>query len=232
MSITRFIPAASVLGGTALGALAALPVGAAELAVKLQLPELQTTEYQRPYLAVWIEKADDTFVSTLSLWHMIKDKRGNELTRGDRYLNTLRSWWKQSGTTSQMPIDGLSSATRAPGEHELVFTQGKAPLNNLAPGKYQLVLEAAREVKGPRPDGAPAAGMGPPPEGAEGGPGAGGPAAGGEPPAGAAGMGAGGPSKDSLEVVRVNFDWPVKKETTIKSKGKTELGNIAVTLKP
>ncbi|MGC3982507.1 MAG: DUF2271 domain-containing protein [Steroidobacteraceae bacterium] len=235
--------------GATLGTVAALPVGAAELNVKVQLPEIQTTQYLRPYLAVWIEKADDTYVSTLSLWHMVKDKRGGELTKGDRYLNTLRSWWKQSGTTSQMPINGLSSATRAPGEHELIFTQGKAPLNTLAPGKYQLVFEAAREVKGPRPEGAAAGQPQQRPEGAEGGPrGAGGPpadnAAAGGPPAGGPpggepgaegaprGMGAGGASKDSLEVVRVNFEWPVKKVTTIKGQGKTELGNIVLTLKP
>lgn len=219
----------SISLGTALGAVAALPVGAAELAIKVQLPEIQTTEYLRPYLAVWIEKADDSFVSTLSLWHMIKDKRGNELTKGDRYLNTLRSWWKQSGTTSQMPIDGLSSATRAAGEHELVFTQGKAPLNDLSAGKYQLVLEVAREIKGPRPAGAPA---GPPPQRPEGSE-AGGPPAGGPPPEGAPqGMGAGGASKDADEVVRVSFDWPVKKETMLTAKGKTELGNISLVLKP
>ena len=165
------------------------------MSLKLELPEIQNTQYLRPYVAVWIEKADDTFVSTLSLWHMVKDKRGNPQTNGDRYLNSLRNWWKQSGATSQMPIDGLSSATRAPGEHELVFKQGTAPLNTLTPGQYQLVVEAAREVKGPRGAGGTSDGA---------------PAASGR---------TRGPSKDSLEVVRVNFEWPARKPTTVTAKG-------------
>ena len=215
-----------------LGALATLPAQAGEMDLKLTLPEISEGMYLRPYVAVWVEKADDTFVETLSLWHMLKDKRGNELTKGDRYLNSLRSWWKSSGTTSQMPIDGISSATRAPGEHQLVFTEGKAPFTNLAPGKYQLVLEVSREVKGTPPGGAngqPPAGMEPGeggepparPEGEEG-------MAGG-PPAGGEGMGA---SKDASEELRIDFEWPVKKATTLTKSGKAELGKVTLTLKP
>lgn len=212
----------SISIGASLSAAVGIPANAAELAVKLELPQIDTAEYQRPYLAVWVEKADDTFVSTLALWHMVLSKRGEPMTNGDRYLNTLREWWKQSGTTSQMPIDGLSSATRASGEHELVFTAGKAPLNNLAAGKYQLVLEVAREVKGPRPAGAPAGS--PPPQRPEGGPPPGERPAG--PPPG------GGASKDADEVLRVPFQWPVKTAQTLTAKGKAELGAVSLTLKP
>jgi hypothetical protein len=46
-----------------------------------------------------------------------------------------------------MPVDGISGATRAPGEHTLQF--GKSPaLATLPAGEYQLVVEAAREVGG------------------------------------------------------------------------------------
>jgi hypothetical protein len=196
----------------AIGAASALPSAAAELAIRLQLPEAGTSEYQRPYLAVWVERPDDTFVSTLAVWHMVKDKRGNANMRGDRYLNALRNWWRQSGTTSQMPIDGLSSATRSAGTHELLFQQGVAPLGNLAPGRYELVIEAVRELKGPRP---PAAPPGPPAnEGLYG------------------RRGGRGPSRDSLELVRVEFDWPVRTATTIKARGKSELGAVTLDLKP
>lgn len=216
--------------GVTLGAVATLPALAAEMNIKIALPEIKTGMYLNPYLAVWIEKADDSFVQTLSLWHMLKDKRGNTPTNGDRYLNTVRSWWRSAGITSQLPIDGISSATRGVGTHELVFTEGKNSFKNLAPGKYQLVFEAVREVKNPPPAGA-APPQGPPPgEGGEG-------MAAGGPPAGAEGMGtppAGGmgAALDSSEVVRVNFDWPVKKTTTLTKTGKTELGKITVTINP
>jgi hypothetical protein len=223
----------SIPVATTLGALATVPAMAGEVNVKVTLPEIKTGMYLNPYLAVWVEKADDTFVQTLSLWHMQKDKRGNAMTQGDRYLNSVRTWWRSAGITSQMPIDGISSATRGTGTHELVFTEGKGSFKNLAPGKYQLVFEAVREVKDPPPAGTQppngADGMmaGPPPEGGEGmGPPPGGADAMGAPPAG--GMAA----KDSSEVVRLDFEWPVKSATTLTKSGKTELGKVVVTLTP
>ena len=47
-----------------------------------------------------------------------------------------------------MPVDGLSSATRAPGEQKVSFSDAKAPLKDLPPGEYRLIVEAAREVGG------------------------------------------------------------------------------------
>ena len=47
-----------------------------------------------------------------------------------------------------MPVDGLSTPTRAPGTHQIKFDSAGKPLEGLTPGKYQLVIEAAREVGG------------------------------------------------------------------------------------
>ena len=47
-----------------------------------------------------------------------------------------------------MPVDGLSTATRPPGDHRVVVDAGAAPLAGLADGEYHLVVEAAREVGG------------------------------------------------------------------------------------
>jgi hypothetical protein len=35
-----------------------------------------------------------------------------------------------------------------------------------------------------------------------------------------------------LEEVRIAFDWPVKKVTALTTRGKVELGDIVLTLKP
>jgi hypothetical protein len=206
--------------GAALGAAITLPAQAADLSVKLELPEVTAGIATKPYVALFIEKDDDTFVRTLSLWHKVRAGRdgGGRAggpgmgggAAGDRYLSELRDWWRSSGTTSQMPIDGISSATRAAGTHEVVFTNGKAPLGDLPAGKYQLVIEVAREVKGPRGGGAGRCG----------------PGAGGPPPRREGG------SKDALEEQRIAFDWPAKKETTLTARGKAELGAISLTLKP
>jgi hypothetical protein len=46
------------------------------------------------------------------------------------------------------PADGVTGATRAPGEQKLAFTSGKGPLGSLTPGNYTMIVEAAREVGG------------------------------------------------------------------------------------
>src|SRR3546814_11767399 len=60
----------------------------------------------------------------------------------------MRQWWRKTGRTLNMPVDGISGATRAPGEHVLRFAEGKAPLGKIPAGGYELVVEAAREVGG------------------------------------------------------------------------------------
>ena len=47
-----------------------------------------------------------------------------------------------------MPVDGVSGATRAVGEHSLIFKAADAPLATLAAGSYELVVEASREAGG------------------------------------------------------------------------------------
>jgi len=119
-------------------------VFAADLAVKVEIPRLTVAEYHRPYTALWIEKADQSFVANLSVWYDLKMKN-NE---GTKWLKDMRQWWRKSGRDLQMPVDGLSGATRAPGEHTLTFAAGKSPLDKLPAGEYAVVVEAAREVGG------------------------------------------------------------------------------------
>lgn len=121
----------------------ALPAVAAELSLKVELAQITTGQYVRPYTAIWLEKSDGTFVKSLALWHEVKDKRGNPLTT-DKYLKNLRSWWAKSGASADMKFDSISSATKPAGIHEVSFTE------NLPAGKYQLIVEVAREVKVPK----------------------------------------------------------------------------------
>ncbi|WP_043112445.1 DUF2271 domain-containing protein [Solimonas flava] len=120
------------------------PAAAAELDVTLQIPQLDVAEYHRPYVAVWIEGADQRVAANLAVWYDLKKKDGE----GTKWLKDLRQWWRRSGRELQMPVDGVSGATRVVGEHTLHFSAGKAPLPELAPGQYQLMVEAAREVGG------------------------------------------------------------------------------------
>lgn len=126
------------------GVMLALPASAADLAIKVEIPRLSVAEYHRPYVAIWIERPDQSVAANLAVWYDVKLKN-NE---GTKWLKDMRQWWRKSGRELTMPADGLSSPTRAPGEHQLSFAGDKGPLASLPPGQYRLAVEAAREVGG------------------------------------------------------------------------------------
>jgi hypothetical protein len=125
------------------GGLAAGPAFAADMLISVEIPRLNVSEYHRPYVAVWLEKADQP-VANLAVWYDVNLK-SNE---GTKWLKDLRQWWRRSGRELQMPVDGLSGATRPPGRHQLAFSTQQASMAGLPQGEYTLVVEAAREVGG------------------------------------------------------------------------------------
>ena len=125
-------------------ALLSTPVLAADVQLEVEIPRLQVAEYHRPYVAIWLEQPDQKHVANLAVWYdqKLKDKEG------EKWLKDLRQWWRRSGRSLEMPVDGVSGATRAPGPQKLVFAGSKGALKALKPGQYNLVVEAAREVGG------------------------------------------------------------------------------------
>lgn len=129
-------------GGAALGA-AALPARAETLNVTVNIPRLSVAEYHRPYVAIWLEK-EGASPRTLSVWYDVDKAKGE----GTKWLRDVRQWWRVSGRSMSFPADGVSGATRAPGDNKIAFITGRGPLGQLGPGNYTLVVEAAREVGG------------------------------------------------------------------------------------
>ncbi|OWQ88465.1 hypothetical protein CDN99_16550 [Roseateles aquatilis] len=133
----------------ALGALGAFGAGssawAATVQLKLELPRLNVAEYHRPYIAVWVEKAGESgpAVAQLAVWYDVK-KQNNA---GTKWLKDMRQWWRQGGRALTVPADGVTAATRAPGEHAISLDTNAA-LAALPPGKYDLVIESSREAGG------------------------------------------------------------------------------------
>jgi len=123
---------------------AAAPALAADLSVSIDLPRINSAAYHRPYVAVWIEKPDQSAVQTLAVWY----HPGSRNSQGDGtdWLRDLRAWWRKGGRAMAMPADGISGPTKAPGRHA-VNVPG-ARLRNLPAGQYTLVVEAAREMGG------------------------------------------------------------------------------------
>lgn len=113
------------------------PALAASALVTVELPRIEASPYRKPYVAVWLEDAAGKQVRVVSVFH-------DQARIGARWLPDLRNWWRIGGREMAMPADGISRPTQAPGRHTLTV----AGLESLAPGRYSLVAEAAREKGG------------------------------------------------------------------------------------
>jgi hypothetical protein len=104
-------------------------------------------EYHAPYVAIWLEstaEGDKKTTKTLAVWYDTNMKNNG----GQKWLKDLRQWWRRDGRDLQLPIDGVSGATKLSGVHNLSFTLGQAPLTELPKGDYVLFVEMSREVGG------------------------------------------------------------------------------------
>jgi len=131
----------------ALAALFGAPAFAAGMSVNIEVPRLSVAEYHRPYVAAWVERADQSVAGTLAVWYDTRTK-GNAEGEGTKWLKDLRQWWRRTGRELSMPVDGISSATRPAGTHAINVEEGSVALPKLAPGAYKLYVEAARESGG------------------------------------------------------------------------------------
>lgn len=117
---------------------------AGTLELTVELPKLNVAEYHRPYVAIWIEDASGKVAANLSVWYGVSMK-DNE---GEKWLKDIRQWWRRTGRSLDMPIDGVSSPTKPPGRNVVKFDTAKGPIAALAPGDYKIIVEASREVGG------------------------------------------------------------------------------------
>jgi hypothetical protein len=114
----------------------------ADLALKLDVPQLNVAEYHRPYIAAWVENADQKVVANLAVLYDVKKKDN----AGTKWLKDMRQWWRKTGRDLAMPLDGVSGATKAPGETTLNIPKGV--LDQLPAGQYTVLVEASREAGG------------------------------------------------------------------------------------
>ncbi|RVU02252.1 DUF2271 domain-containing protein [Novosphingobium umbonatum] len=107
---------------------------AGNVTVSLDLPRIDAANYQRPFVAVWIEDHQGHWVKNLAVFH-------DQTRIGARWLPELRHWWRAVGMNMAMPADGVSRPTQPAGHHSL-------NLSGLPVGQYSLVTEVAREKAG------------------------------------------------------------------------------------
>jgi len=133
-----------VLSGLVIPAVILIPSCAHANEIQVTIPRIKVAEYHAPYVAVWVADAQQKSVLDIAVWydHKMKDQEG------EKWLKDLRLWWRKSGRSLDLPIDGLTGATRRPGTAVINLTPYKDELNKLPAGKYYLFAEAARELGG------------------------------------------------------------------------------------
>lgn len=112
-------------------------VKAAQHEITLQLPQIETSQYHRPYVAVWVEDAQQQPVRLIALWVEKPD-----------WLKDLRRFWRKIGRSNTALVDAVSGATQKPGTYTLQWDGKDDQGQPLGSGQYQLLIEAAREQGG------------------------------------------------------------------------------------
>ena len=144
MKLVARLASAMLLVGSNASLLWSASAHSAELNIKVEILRLDVAEYHRPYIALWVENQDQSTAAQLAVWYQTDPKKED----GTQWLKDLRQWWRRGGRELQMPVDGVTGATRPAGEHALTFKNTDKQLATLAPGKYNVVVEATREVGG------------------------------------------------------------------------------------
>lgn len=112
------------------------------LHIWFQLDRPDGSRYRRPYLAIWLEDSDGFPVKTSTLWLQTEQP-------GPRWHRDLTRWYRNDRMRKIVEktnlVDGISGATRGPGDYETHFDGTDNTGKPLPSGIYTLCLEAARE---------------------------------------------------------------------------------------
>ena len=99
------------------------------LEISFDIPEVETGQYRRPYVAIWLEeKTNWKSNQSLILWY-----------DDNEWLKDIRRWWRKVGRYNK-EVDAFSGATKAAGHYEI-----KHDVDLEAGKQYVLYVEAVRE---------------------------------------------------------------------------------------
>lgn len=112
-----------------------------DVMINFEIARIDSPRYRRPYVAVWVEDQDHFPVRTLALWFA-----------KPRWLNELKQWYRDDQMRNMAEgtdlTATLSSATRVPGTYTLRWDGKDNSGKQVKPGKYTILIEAAREHGG------------------------------------------------------------------------------------
>jgi len=105
--------------------------------IELILPNVVTSIYARPYVAVWIADTEGKSVRTIQLW-----------VGKDEWLKDLRSWWRKVGRNDRAVVDAVTSATRPAGKYRFSWDGLDEQGERVEQGQYTFYVEVVREHGG------------------------------------------------------------------------------------
>jgi len=105
--------------------------------IHFSLPKIRSGNYRKPYVALWIENSKRKVVKNLLL-----------LGDSERWMSKNSLWWRRLGRKEPNLLDIMARPTRRAGQYSIEW-QGLDDFGKpLSKGKYQLIIEAAREHGG------------------------------------------------------------------------------------
>ncbi|MDX3772742.1 DUF2271 domain-containing protein [Chromatiaceae bacterium AAb-1] len=110
---------------------------AAGTEIQLEIPAIETAQYHRPYVAIWVENEQQQPVKLITIWQEKPD-----------WLKDLRRFWRKIGRSNPQLVDAMTGATRRPGSYTLIWDGKDDKGADLPAGTYTLLVEAAREQGG------------------------------------------------------------------------------------
>jgi FAD:protein FMN transferase len=102
--------------------------------IEFGIPRQYVTDYERPYVAVWIADKQRNLVRILML-----------AGRQDRWMEENYFWHRRFGRKAGSLVDAIAGPTRPPGRYDLVWDGLDDDGEAVPAGEYILHLEAARE---------------------------------------------------------------------------------------
>jgi thiamine biosynthesis lipoprotein ApbE len=106
-----------------------------QVSVNLQIKAQTQGRSKRPYVAVWVQDANEKYICTVAVW-------GTK----DKYIAELSHWWNAAGGDQiYNRYKAISRATRAPGKYTLVW-DGRDDFGKTLPQRdYTICVELNRE---------------------------------------------------------------------------------------
>jgi len=108
-----------------------------ELKVDFEIPQIESSNYKKPYLAIWVTDENKKLVRHVALL-------GNE----QKWIDSNYVWWRRFGRKSPNVVETMTRPTLAPGQHSVVWDGRDDKGNPVTQGRYMIHIEATREHGG------------------------------------------------------------------------------------